>query len=503
MVTSASANWLTRSSMSVNKSHWKPEVWPPSKKTGLAADQAAQERFRETTLFLTWAREQLAIVGTAVMGCLEEKLRQALQQDARRCLEELLNEPSVHVPGDQTQPGESCHAERVNTGDSLFGPLTLRRNYYDRRDGTGGRVPLDESLGVIEGCTPGLARLLCRAGALEPYEDASQSLEVYCGVAIEGRRIQRLVQRVGPEFARWTQSQPAPTSLPKGTTFYVEADGTGVPVRPEETVDRKGKGEDGQARTREIKLGVVFTQDVPKTPAPVAKKTNRKKSNSKKAPSPSRPERVEGSTRYVTTTGNAQEFGEQLRQLALRQGLSLATLVVFLGDGAAWVWELARVCFPMAKLILDFYHAAEHVGLLIETLFGKDTPLAKTHRETWIQILKDEPDGVDELIRRASDAMPGKGKKRRLALKALAYFENHRDKMRYWEYQAQDLFFGSGVVEAGCKTVVGQRLKQSGMFWGLPGAHNILDIRCVLENGQFDAFWNRCLPIAPALAKAA
>ena len=435
------------------------------------------------------------------MGCLEEKLRQALQQDARRCLEELLNDPAVHVPGDQTQPGESCHAGRVNTVESLFGPLTLRRNYYSRRDGTGGRVPLDESLGVVEGCTPGLARLMSRAGALEPYEDASQSLEVYCGITIAGRRIQRLVQQVGPEFARWTQSPPAPTSLPEGTIFYVEADGTGVPVRPQETVGRKGKGEEGQARTREIKLGVVFTQDAPQEPAPAAKESNRQK-----APPESRPERVEGSTRYVTSTGNAQEFGQQLRQLALRQGLSLATLVVFLGDGAAWVWELARVCFPMAKLILDFYHAAEHVGLLTEILLGKDTSLAKTHRETWIKILKDEPDGVDEVIRRASDAMPRAGKKRRLALKALAYFENNRDKMRYWEYQAQDLFFGSGVVEAGCKTVVGQRLKQSGMFWGLPGAHNILDIRCVLENGQFDDFWNRFLPNSNTpntLAKAA
>jgi hypothetical protein len=75
--------------------------------------------------------------------------------------------------------------------------------------------------------------------------------------------------------------------------------------------------------------------------------------------------------------------------------------------------------------------------------------------------------------------------------------------MRYWEYQAHGLFIGSGVVEAGCKSVVGQRLKQSGMFWGLPGAHNILDIRCVLENDQFDRFWNE-RPLAPqTLANAA
>ena len=99
---------------------------------------------------------------------------------------------------------------------------------------------------------------------MEPYEDASQSLKVYSGLTIEGRRIQRMVQRMGPEFAKWTQNQPAPTALPKDTIFYVEADGTGVPVRREETVGRKGKGEDGQAKTREIKLGVVFRQEAEK-----------------------------------------------------------------------------------------------------------------------------------------------------------------------------------------------------------------------------------------------
>jgi hypothetical protein len=337
-----------------------------------------------------------------------------------------------------------------------------------------------------------------RAGALEPYEDARQSLEVYCGLTIQGRRIQRLVQHLGPQFAQWTQKQPAPTSLPTGTVFYVEADGTGVPVRRQETLGRAGKGEDGQARTREIKVGVVFTQAPPEKPMPGAQTQGQENGQRE-----SRPQRVPGSTRYLTTSGKAQEFGQPLRDLACRQGMGLVALVVFLGDGAAWVWELARVCFPFAKLILDFFHAAEHAGFLTEILFGQDTPQSKAHREAWVKILKDQPDGVDELIRRAQNAMPRRGKTRRLATKALAYFENNRDKMRYWEYQAQGLFIGSGVVEAGCKSVVGQRLKQSGMFWGVPGAHNILDIRCVLENNQFDRFWKERPLAVQTLAKAA
>ena len=448
------------------------------------------------------------------MGCLEEKLRAALREDGRRCLEELLNDPSVNVPGDATQPGERGHAQRLNTVDSLFGPLELRRNYYRRADPPSGRVPLDQSLGLIEGCTPGLARLMCRAGALEPFAEASQSLQEYVGVRVSGRRIQRLVQVLGPDFVRWSQRQPAPASLPKGTTFYVEADGTGIPVRAEETVGRAGKGEDGQAKTREIKVGVVFTQDPPEGPTPAQPPAQTPAQRvaggpalavvqTQPDPDSPRPERTPGSTRYLTTTENVQHFGQQLLDLARRQAMALATLVVFLGDGAAWVWELARVCFPGALLILDFFHAAEHVGWLTEILFGRDTPEAERHRQRWVQLLKDQQGGVERVITLARQAMPVRGKVRRAAQQALAYFENNRDKMRYWDYQRRNLFMGSGVVEAGCKSVVGQRLKQSGMFWSLAGAENILSIRCVLENGQFDDCWNRRFSLPHALPKAA
>ena len=449
------------------------------------------------------------------MGCLEEKLRDALHEDGRRCLEQLLNDPAVKVPGDLTQPGERCHAGRSNTVNSLFGPLELRRNYYSRNDPQGGRVPLDQSLGLMEGCTPGLARLMCRAGALEPFEDAAKSLREYSGVEISGRRIQRMVQKLGPDFERWNQSQPAPTALPQGTVFYAEADGTGVPVRREETLGRKGKGEDGQAKTREVKVGVVFTQSPPEKPDPAPKGQPAKAqaggpiaakvaalTPSEPAPE-KRPTRTPGSTRYVTTTDNCQEFGQQLRDLARQQGMALAAQVVFLGDGAAWVWELARICFPFALLILDFFHAAEHVGLLTEILFGKDTPEAEQHRQQWVHILKEDSQGVERVIQLARQAMPKGGKRRRQTQKALAYFENNRDKMHYWVYLQQGLFIGSGVVEAGCKSVVGQRLKQSGMFWSLPGAENILAIRCVLENHQFNQFWQDRFPVPQSLPMAA
>jgi hypothetical protein len=103
----------------------------------------------------------------------------------------------------------------------------------------------------------------------------------------------------------------------------------------------------------------------------------------------------------------------------------------------------------------------------------------------------------------ARQAMPARGQGRQAAQKALAYFENNQDKMRYWDYRQRGLFIGSGVVEAGCKSVVGQRLKQSGMFWSLAGAENILSIRCVLENGQFNDCWSERFSLPPTLPEAA
>jgi hypothetical protein len=260
-------------------------------------------------------------------------------------------------------------------------------------------------------------------------------------------------------------------SPPPDQVFYVEGDGTGIPVRPEETEGRKGKQEDQSAKTREVKLGCVFTQT--------------------KEDEEGKPIRDPDSTSYVATLEPAVEFGALLRAEAFRRGLALAKVIVFLGDGAAWVWELARVNFPMAVFILDFFHAAEHLELLAEALFGGKNDTAKTQWEQWAKVLKEQPDGLEIVLREARQTLPRRGKRREAALKQIAYFESNTHRMRYAEYQARGLFIGSGVIEAGCKTVIGQRLKQSGMFWGVTGAQNVLDIRSLLENRQFGPFWEQ------------
>ena len=403
-------------------------------------------------------------------------------RDGQRALEELLNDPQWRVEQDQPEPGEKRYAARPTTADTLFGPVTLRRNYYTDGQG-GGRAPLDQALGIVEGCTPALARLMCRAGAVEHYEAAAESLNEATGLALNGRRIQRLVNRLGPQMAQWPRPTAEATPPPPDQVFYVEGDGSGIPVRPEETEGRQGKQVGQPAKTREVKLGCVFTQ------------TEKDQEG--------KPVRDPQSTSYVATLQPAAEFGGLLRTEALKRGLALARLVVFLGDGAAWVWELARVNFPMALCILDFFHAAEHLEWLAQALFGETSERVQTQRELWTQLLKEHPEGLAIVLQEARQALPRRGQRREAALAQIAYFENNRDKMRYAEYRARGLFIGSGVIEAGCKTVIGQRLKQSGMFWGVPGAQNVIDIRCLLENRQFGLFWKQYRKPLPLLPKAA
>jgi hypothetical protein len=70
-----------------------------------------------------------------------------------------------------------------------------------------------------------------------------------------------------------------------------------------------------------------------------------------------------------------------------------------------------------------------------------------------------------------------------------SYFERNAERIRYPKFRRQHLFVGSDVIEAGCKTVTGSRLRQSGMFWTVRGADAIIALRCCHLNGQFEDHW--------------
>ena len=359
-------------------------------------------------------------------------------------------------PGPRQRFIERRHLEITG----LFGPMHLQRDYY--WDGQQGHCPADAALALEGAYTPALSRMMYRAAAKNSYAEASADLFEYAGVKVCDRQIQRLIQTVSPAVEPWLRTVQ---DRGESALLYVCPDGTGVPMRKEELEGRRGKQPDGSAKTREAKLGCLFWQtEVDEKGHPIRK---------------------EDSTSYVGSFEEAAEFGLLLRQEAQRRGLAKATKVVFLGDGAAWIWELARVNFPLAILILDFYHALQHVHGLIDALWGKETPEGKKHLKGWKGwLFKDKAGAIIDQARKKLASALDTDK----ALKEIGYLENNLERMTYGTFRKAGYFIGSGVIEAGCKTVIGQRMKCSGMFWSEEGGQGMLDLRCALLSHRLDAF---------------
>ncbi len=412
----------------------------------------------------------MAQQGVRNAEAIELGLREALFKDGRRLLEALYGQADLVIPDNASQPGEKCHPHRPLIMHSIFGPVVLRRNYfYDPAQHTG-RFALDDALGLVESFSPALVQLGARAAARQGYEAASADLAALAAVKVEGRQIHRLVNAVAPHWAPELDRGQDPRTEPI-PVMYIEVEATGVPMVAEELAGRQGKQADGSAKTREVKLGSVFTQTT------IDQATGL-------------PMRDPGATTYVGSFETAENFGMRIRREALRRGMGRARKIVFLGDGAAWIWELARVNFPMAIWILDLYHALEHLHDLCLALYPGQPAWAGRMEATWEQMFKE--DQVGEVIAAARRRLPQLGPQSEDTLETqIAYFEHHQSRMRYKTYRDQGLFYGSGVVEAGCRAVIGQRLKESGMFWTEQGATSILTLRCALQGNRWNECWDR------------
>jgi len=407
----------------------------------------------------------------------------ALKHDGARLLEQLLNDSDLPQPQPELEPKEERAGYRTKAFLINLGWITLRRPYLYSRSARQGRCRLDRAWGFVDSYSPEVLRLSCRAAALAgSYEAASQDLLTYAGLAIDARQLQGLVGLVAPVMNRWRQAQPpSPPVATCGEVMCISTDGTGAPMRRRYLRGRKGK-QGRRARTREVKVGVVFTHRKP-------------------SPPDQRPERDYRSTSCLAAIVSAEDFGPLLRTEAMGRGMGSAKTVVFLGDGAVWVWKLARLNFPGAVCILDYYHACEHLSLLTAALYGEGTTLARRRYRLWKKwLLKDK---VAEVIQQANQDLPKQGSARKGAKLPVSYLERNRSKMLYQTFRTAGYFIGSGVVEAGCKVVVGQRLKQSGMLWSRKGADHLLAIRCALLSHWFGDFWKAYNKSGQALAFAA
>ena len=260
---------------------------------------------------------------------------------------------------------------------------------------------------------------------------------------------------------------PLPPS-PVPDMLYGAIEGTGVTMTAKETAGRQGKGEDGRARTREVKLGVFFTQD--------------------EVDDDGYPVRDQGSASYIATFEPAAVFGDLVKAEGIRRGAGHVRQLTILGDGAAWIWNIATDKFPEATQIVDLFHAREHLYDLARLL--EFMLLDRT--DEWLTARMEDLDYGDiDGICRAARLFPLEGIKKGQLDTALGYFENNAPRMRYRWFRSRGLFVGSGLVESGCKAVIGQRLKLSGMRWTVTGADVITTLRCQQASRPEDRIWQQ------------
>lgn len=365
--------------------------------------------------------------------------------------------------------------KRIKT---VLGNITFRRSLFVCSECGASCFVGDELLDVVGTIfSPGTRRLMARAGQRDTFREGAGDLREFAAIEVTAKDVERISEGVGGEVERWQAKEragilasgEAADALEHPATFYICYDGTGVPMVEWETAGRKGKRADGTSRTREAKLGCVFTQ------TGVGENGHAMRDDS--------------STTFVGAIESSKEFGDRIYAEALRRGLNRAAKVVVIGDGARYNWDIAAMHFPSATHIVDLYHAREHLYALCEKLVPEGEGEFECLTERWSAMLEDGD--VESLIKEAEAKMPKSGIRRKAIRKEIGYFRNNLERMRYGDHFAEGLFVGSGVVEAGCKTIIGKRLKQSGMQWTVRGANSIIALRCCHLSGRMEEFWEQ------------
>ena len=406
------------------------------------------------------------------LEAVESALRAALHQAGAAALNELLQfeAPAAHQRQLPCSCGHRAQYQEIRSKPlfTIVGPVRLSRPYYLCSRCHVGQFPVDVELDIENTeFSPGVRRMQALVGQQAPFDHGREQLQRLAGLEVTTKSVERIAEAIGTDIAqseRRESEKALQLDLPVIVgepipVLYVQMDGTGVPVVKKETAGRQGKTEGQPAHTREAKLGCVFTQT-----------TWDKEGFAIRDPD---------STTYTGAIETAEEFGKRIYREALKRGWRLAKKKVVIGDGAEWIWALVAEHFPDAIEIVDLYHARQHLWEVARQLY----PHEEIKQKAWMKVHQKrllDKGKIEKLVgalRAIRTTHPQMAEKVRTEAD---YFERNAERMRYPKFRRQHLFIGSGVIEAGCKTVIGSRLKQSGMFWTVRGANAILALRCSL-----------------------
>jgi hypothetical protein len=358
--------------------------------------------------------------------------------------------------------GEQAIYNRMREGVLLSGcgRISFKRRYYLCHHCHEGQYPLDDALGYDPGqMTPQLTSVAGRVGAELPFRRGSELLEALCGITLSENSIREATQRMGREVSRqeavWKAESADVAALKsrdhlpkeeKPDRLYGSLDGVFVPV--------------GEA-WQELKIGSWYQESArrgDKTPG--AKDIT-----------------------YYCDMVEAAEFGELFWATGYKRWADQARELIFVADGAAWIWNLVTDYFPKAVQIVDWYHAIQYIAPIANAASGENTPQSKAWQE---QVKCDLWEGRFDQVMEAFQAWNGHPQAGPAAQRAFTYYTNNRDRMRYPYFRANGYRIGSGTAESACKQIGMQRLKVAGARWSEEGARQTAKARASLLSGQWD-----------------
>ena len=407
--------------------------------------------------------QELGAIEDVAVSRVEARLSAAAVSWSQRLSEAILSETASSPEGSPVRvPCPSCQGDshryrcRGRNFTTVCGVLRVFRWEYKCQCGHI-HVPWELKQSLKGRYTQAVAAAMMRVAAQLNYRAASAELK-HQGIEVSHTTLHQKVQA-------WSSGESvsdyvAKESLDEGARWYISCDGC-------HTNSRVG--------WQEVKVGSIG-KDYPHQNATSVMKI--------------RPP----SLRYVASRNSVADFQHQLVALATQTGIYQDENiieneeVVVIGDGAAWIWNLADQHFPGATEILDYMHAKRHLYDVAKYAFGEDNPDTV---ETWVQatetpLYKGETSQVVARIRDLATQNPPIGDRLE---REVGYFQKHAHRMQYQTFNEKGYQIGSGVIESACKHIVAERCKQAGMRWTKPGINAILFWRCLLKNGNWDTYW--------------
>ncbi len=372
--------------------------------------------------------------------------------------------------------------QREATVTSVFGRITYERAYYAGCACGKGYAPVDDQYGLVPGAvTAGLAALLGLGGIELSFGESRDWLKAFLLFEVSENTIRSETQAMGAvqeerEDAWCRQSQDLDhlqarlrETTPLPARLYGSLDAAKVRIEPRA---KQGKKPENIEAWRDMKVGCWYEAE----PVPPMQRSTRQRDKFEREQAVFRAKNM----RYYCDIQEAEEFGQLMWGTGCTVKADLVPELVFVCDGAVWIWNLIKLHYPHAVQIVDWYHAADRLKRVAQAAFPD-----ASDRSSWLeQVTDDLWAGRVTPVVQACEPLASRCEEAR---QAVTYFTHNAHRMRYDQFRAAGYLIGSGTVESGCKQIVTQRLKKPGAQWDVEGAVQTAKARAAWLSGEWDA----------------